>query len=172
MRENNPRDKLFNASLQQQNSRQGYSYIEMVVTLAVIVIVSGITVLSFASVERRMLQKEAAQLKINLGYAQKMALTSGTSYTVLFDVQNNQYLVGSSHDINRSNGESLSVYKLTGCSIESVNTRSSAVTYTSRGTTGDACTISLGSKHYFVNLTVNVGAGRVAVKPIVKKDDK
>jgi len=145
--------------------KKGLTFIELIIVLAVLtVMAAGI---SFIPAEKRQLNAAAQQVINDIRFCQRLALSESTWARILFHESENAYSVDKweSTGYVRVKKESLGHY------TESLFTNASGkdIEYTSRGTTGDACTIRLSTKNYTVVMTVTVGAGRVKITEIIDK---
>jgi prepilin-type N-terminal cleavage/methylation domain-containing protein len=147
---------------------KGVTLIELVMVLAVLSIVLGVARMSVTGNSLRELRAACNELQADLRYAQRQAVIEGRKYQVVFDKLQNSYKV------LRDDGDLGLTYvvkdRVFDKDIVLVGTTAvnSWVSYTTRGTTGDACTITLRNSEYSADMTVNLGSGRVSQKTIKK----
>jgi prepilin-type N-terminal cleavage/methylation domain-containing protein len=74
--------------------RRGYSLLEMLITVLIIQIISGMVMVNTSSVQRtEKLQRTGQQMTVALRYARILAMSSGQPAGVEFDVTNNTFRV-------------------------------------------------------------------------------
>ena len=147
-----------------KRNARGVTLVELIVVLAVFsILAAGVAVIP---AEKRQLTAAARQVQDDIRLCQRIAMSENRRVRILFKEPENVYFLekienGSYERIKR---EDLSHY------IESLHTNASGkdIEFTPRGTTGDACTITLKTKNYAAVLTVNVGSGRVKIFEITK----
>ena len=144
--------------------QKGFTLMEVAIALSIMSIASGIVMASFAFFERRQLHSAAVELQLSLRYAQNMALQEGARHSIVFFPQNNSYMLRRMDDNFYATVRQVQVENARILSVTAVN---NTVSFTPRGTTGSASTITLQSNRYSVNLTVSLGAGRVLIHDIV-----
>lgn len=147
-------------------SAQGLTLIELVIVLALMVILSHTALISLALVDRQNLNQACMQLKADLRYAQRLAIMENRRYRVDFDVKRNKYVI-----LYKENSDDIFVKTVEmsgGVRLVSTSNLYNSVTYTSMGTTGDPCTITLRNDTYMAQLTVNLGVGRVKLTSFKK----
>jgi len=143
----------------------GVTLAETVVVLAVLVVVSAN--ISFVPAERRLLAAAAIEVRSDIRYLQRIALTEGRRTRITFNSDDNSYILDKWEEGRYKKIKTVKFDPV----VESLFTNASGanITFTARGTTGDACVIYIYSDKYTAELTVNVGAGRVKIKEIYKK---
>jgi|GEM_PF-3343404 len=148
------------------NCEKGFTLVELVIGMSIVVILSSVAMFSFSSVERRQLHLAATELKLNLRKAQSMAMHESTNYSIVFLVQENSYVMR-----RMENGRHVSIKQVHFENVTLNNTTAvgSIVSFTPRGTTGSASTITLQNNSYSVNLTISLGAGRILIHDIIPK---
>jgi len=150
-------------------NKKGVTLVELLVVLAVISIGLSAVSVTAAHNSLRELTAAANEVQAGLRFAQRQAVTEGRRYQVFFPHNLNGYRV------QRADGEALLITdvikeKVFEGNVVLVGTTAvhSAVTYTPRGTTGDACTITLRNNEYTLELTVNLGSGRVSQRRLIR----
>lgn len=148
-------------------NNKGFTLSEVVVVLAVMAFTAGIVPMSFPSEGTRVLDEVCRTLQADMRLAQRLSVIEGRRYRVEFDSVNNSYAVlrpvtGSASKLvkRRQFDGKTELLNITGNTDE--------VEYTPTGTTGDACTVTLRDNNYLVNLTINVGSGRIEKKEFIK----
>jgi len=144
--------------------KRGVTLFELIVVLAVFSIVAAsVTVIP---AEKRQLAAAARQIQDDIRFCQRVAMSENRRARIIFKETENAYILEKweTNGFERINRADLSHY------IESLYTNASGknIEFTPRGTTGGACTITLKTRHYAVDLTVNVGSGRVKIFEIIK----
>ena len=138
---------------------------ELVIVLMIIGVVTSAVILS---TDRRRSRLESAMtgLQSDLRYIRKLAMSKSSKTRIVFDVLSDRYTLWQAE-----NGiyVRFKTVNLDGVKFKSVNAGGYTVEYTSRGTTGSACTIIMSAGGYEGSLTVNVGSGRVKIKGIIKR---
>jgi len=160
-----PRGDIVRLNKKIFKARPGLTLIELIVVLSVIVIVAA--GISFIPSERRLVTAAALTIQADIRYMQRIALAEGRRTQLTFNQANNSYIL---EKWDGGGFKTVKVEKLDPV-IKSLYTNApgASVCFTERGTTGDACTITLSSDGYAAALTVNVGAGRVKIIEITKK---
>ena len=151
-------------------ANKGFSLVELIIVLSISLIMMSVASFIPDNNEKRELNKVALQIQNDLRLAQRLAIFTGKNYRVTFDTNNDLYMIRMQDD------SVFGGYK----TIKTVNIQdnidlfyaningSTSVTYTPLGSTGNACTITLMSKSYMLQLTINVGSGRIDIKEFVK----
>ena len=138
-------------------ARQGFTLIELTITLAVIVIVTGGVFLTFRQPNRRALENASLQLQADIRYAQRRAMIGGRQFDVLFEPAHNRYRVRYLNPI-----QDIRVVYFT----DGVQLRYSTLPrliFHPRGTPNRGFTITLSNGRYWQDLTVTVSGGRVRI---------
>ncbi len=143
--------------------KKGFALLEIVVVLVLITVVTYTISFTIKSYERHSIINEANNIKHFL------------FETKMFSINNN---VNCSVDINISSN-SLKSYKLLNninsyylnknVNLYSTTLKNNKITFTSLGTTNEACTIVLLTKHYSIQITTNVGNGKVTISNVTKR---
>ena len=124
----------------------------------------------FGDTEKRILDVEAKELAEQIRLAQELSVTENKRYRLVFDVNAGTYRT--QKQSARPNGitwEDTEVFTLSKpVQFGSALSNGNIIEFTNRGTTATPTTILLESSHYFVKLTVNLGAGRVLIEEIQK----
>lgn len=144
----------------------GFSVIELVIVLAVVMII-GVIIIPYGSAERRYIRNAAVTMQADIRYAQRMAITEGKRYQVKFNELLNKYTVQYEIAGTIHYKVTKEVFLQDGVSIKSVNT--DFVEYGPKGTNNKAFTLVLQNDTYSISLTANIGAGRIAIKDMVKR---
>jgi Tfp pilus assembly protein FimT len=147
-------------------NNNGFTFIELIIYFVIILILDSSVLISIKSLERQKLIQNAISLQTNLRYCQRVAINSKIKHGIFIDEENNLYYINLIDDNNKLIKKE-NIYLSPGIKI-STNAKNKKINYTQEGTTGNACTITLKAKDYFLNLTVNVGCGRVKINGIQK----
>lgn len=147
-------------------NNKGFTLIELVVSFSITVIMLGIVTVSFISLERHSLIKSAYILRTNLRYCQKNAMEEKRKYEISLNVIENLYYIKRADDSGLL--RTISQVKLMPGVKFQTNATDKSIDFTPQGTTGDACTITLSTNHYYLDMTINVGCGRVYIDKMGK----
>lgn len=144
--------------------QKGYTIIEVITVLFIIIILSSIVMTSLTSVSRRQLHRAALELQSDLRYAKNMSLQEGTNYSIIFFLQNNSYIMR-----RMENGRYVTIKEVTLQNVDILHTtaNNNTIIFTPRGTTGNPSTVMLHNNYYRVSLTISLGAGRVLIQEIM-----
>jgi len=148
--------------------QNGFSFIELIIYLAIVCVMSNMFFISHKSLERQRIIQAANELKINIRLCQRLAMEEKRNYEILIITGRNLYYIRRAND----NGMLIrlkEIYLPVGIDIVT-NLKDSAIGYTQEGTTGDACTIVLRGKNYYLEITLNIGCGRVKISKLKKLD--
>lgn len=151
-------------------NKNGFTLIEMTIALALSVIMFNIVAISFVSVERFRIIQCAQVLRTNLRYCQKNAIEEKRKYDIVIDTYNSLYYIRRGDDSGLLRKIS-QINLAKGITIQT-NSSDNSISYTPQGTSGDACTITFRGKYYFLEMTVNVGCGRVKLGNLKKLTQK
>jgi prepilin-type N-terminal cleavage/methylation domain-containing protein len=145
---------------------KGLALAELIVVMAVMGVLLTAATLSVSSSGRFHLSAAMRDLQGDLRYARKLAMAESAEAQILFDVPANSYRLQ-----KQTNGAFVTIktVRLAKARLDSTSATNNRVRYTARGTTGDACTVTLSTDKYTCDLTVNVGSGRAAIKNMEKK---
>jgi Tfp pilus assembly protein FimT len=148
------------------SGREGFSFIEIIICVAMIFIIGNGVFVTTRSLERYRLIKTAKILQEDLRYIQTSAIQERRKYVLSIDSNTNTY------HIYRVNNYGVLV-KLEDTHIANkimitTNAKNNSISYTSEGTTGSACTINIKTKNYTIDMTINVGSGRIKTNKIQK----
>jgi type II secretion system protein H len=151
------------------NNNRGFTLIELVLVFAISIIMLNAISLTLNNNDKRILNKVALEIQMELRQAQRLAIANGTKYEVEFDISKNKY------NLKKQDNEVIG-YKIIKTlempkevELISVNANGNrTIQYTPLGTTGNACTISLRTEKYALKMTVNVGSGRIEIKEFIK----
>lgn len=146
----------------------GMTLVELLIALAILCISLGAVRTAVTAYSARELTAACRELQSDLRFAQRQAIAENRKYQVFFPMAENGYRV-LCHE-NELGVTSVIKEKVFDNGIILMGTTgvNSSVTYTARGTTGDACTITLENRDYSVDLTVNLGSGRIAQKKLTR----
>jgi len=142
----------------------GVTFIELVIVLAVFAVMS--TLVAVLPAERRQLSAAARQVADDIRLCQRLAMSEGKRTRIKFDESSVSYTIET-----MENGKYESIKHVpSNHYIKYIDAKSTnyIITFTVRGTTGDACTIHLYTLNYTLSMTVNVGAGRVKLGEVIK----
>ena len=143
---------------------RGFTILELLIVIAIMTFVASVATKSVSNIEVRLLNKASLQLQNDIRNARNMSVIGNARYRINFVIGSNQYLVRRLG----SNGYTKTMHLPDGVYLMETNAPDSTIEYTSTGTVVTACTLTLESKGYAVNLTINVGSGRITVKEFVK----
>ena len=146
---------------------RGFTLLELAIVLAVISIVGGGLFLVFRQSPRRDIENAALQLQADIRYIQRQAIAEGRRYRIELNRGTNSYRILAvspyAADIelwsaNLKNNVRFSI-------VNSRNTADSIfnISFLPRGTVAGATTVTLINDYYELQLTVNVGNGRVDI---------
>lgn len=148
-------------------NKKGVTLIELIIFMGVLLILASIVTPSLASVEKRSLISAAQQLKSDLRYAQKLTIKDMSLYQVVFFVKENKYYIYSA-DATASPIKKVNLPR--GVVTKFINAKNNAISFKAPiGTVSSACTITLETNKYSVDLTVAVGSGRVKIYDVKEK---
>ena len=143
----------------QKTRNSGFTLMELIIALAIIMIAGSGIFLAFRTSDRRALQNASLQLQADLRYVQRRARIEGRNFDIMFEPALNRYRVRS-HNPPRLVRY---VYFENGVNISRVYSQNTG--YTPRGTPFGAQTIRLyiaGRRHFQVTTIVPAG-GRVRI---------
>ncbi len=142
----------------------GFTLIELTICVAVIGIIYGIVTYTFDIVDQKQLSNNMFQLEQYILDVKELSVLNNKSYEINFYVYDGLIFA-------RSNDgrEYLDMLTLdNGVIIYNINAKNNKILYSSKGLTGDACSIILRKNKYFQKLTIPVGGGAVTVHEITK----
>jgi len=139
----------------------GYTLLELVVTLALVMIVSGGVFMAVRQQERRALYNAAYQLQADIRYAQRITLISGRPHDIWFEPVHNRYRIRSLYPTETTIRY---VYFQNGVRLRQTDRPS--ISYLARGTVGSPFTLTLESGRYRRRISVNISGGRAYVRPV------
>lgn len=138
----------------------GFTLLELTITLAVIVVISGGVFLAIRQPNRRALDNAALQLQADIRYAQRRALIGGQMYWVEFNRFDNMYRV-----MTMPNEEIRRVYFQDGVRMVYVSVENfSQLRFHPRGTATGGFRVRLEHGRYSRDLTATVSGGRVRIQ--------
>jgi len=140
-------------------NNRGVTLIELVITLAIITIISGVVIMSIGSNDRRVLNNTALALQADLQYTQRRAMQEGQPVGVQFSVAENVYRIRSG---NIPVTEEIRTMP-EGVRLRSVSGTGYNLMFHPRGTPSAATTIVLSKGLYTQEITVIPSGGRVRV---------
>lgn len=158
--------------------RRGITLIELITVIAISTIVLATGLISFTSVERKILYQASQELKLELDLVRYLALFYGTRHDIwLLDEDDRLRLNADFQIIRRYNCWYTSrprVYVVrngwlpSGVEVFHVTNPHNQrfLGYTSRGTAIYAGSVTLATENYYVRMTVNVGSGFVSIGDI------
>lgn len=147
-------------------NKNGFTLIEFVISFGIAIIILGVSAVSFVSAERQKIIQSANVLQKNLRYCQKNAMDEKRKYDLLIDKTRNLYYIRRIDDYGLLRKIS-QVNLPSGINI-STNAKGNSIAYTLQGTSSNACTIILRGRKYFLEMTVNVGSGRIKINQLQK----
>ena len=148
-----------------RKNKKGFTLAEVLVYLIVMGALLGLASAAVGLNDKNLLARALINVQSDLRLAKRLAVTANGPARVVFNLSEHSYIVQ-----NRQSGayKTARAVKLGSVTIESMNASAFTVSYNSRGTTADACTIVLKKGAYRGSLTVNIGAGRVQIKDIIR----
>ena len=141
----------------------GFTLLELIITLAVIVIVTGGVFLAVRQQDRHALNHAAYQMQADMRYAQRRALISGQQVEVRIYRDSNMYRLRYNCSVNGET-EIRRVNLQNGVRI--IATGREYFHYYPRGTVAASFTFTLENGRYRRDLTIIPSSGRVDVKDI------
>jgi prepilin-type N-terminal cleavage/methylation domain-containing protein len=145
--------------------KDGFTLIELIIVLSIILIIAAIVVPSLHITERYALKAAAMELKSDILYTKTKAVKDSKRYWMKIYKDSNLYFItsdafGPHHKV---------VYLNEGIEIEeAVFSTDNTIKFTIKGTTGSGGRICLRSKHFRVKITVVPATGRVKIYSIEK----
>jgi len=140
-------------------NKKGFTLLELVIALAVIMIITGGVFLAIRQQDRRALYNAAYQLQADIRYAQRRALIGGRVLEVRFypvyDMYRIRYARPYYTEIRR-------VYFQNGVNLRTTNRV--FITFQPRGSASGSFTLTLESGRYRRDLTSTVSGGRIDIK--------
>lgn len=140
-----------------KKAQNGFTLLELIITLAVIIVVSGSVFLAFRQPDRRVLENASLQLQADLRYAQRRALIGGRQYGVLFEPAHNRYRVMAFFPEE----EIRAVYFSDGVRLRF--STEPVLRFHTRGTSTGGFRIRLSNGRYWQELTSTVSGGRIEI---------
>ena len=137
--------------------RSGFTLLELIIALALIVIVSSGVFLAFRQSDRRALHNASLMLQADLRYAQRRAMIEGRRVGVIFEPGLNRYRVVSTNPTTTLR----TVYFHSGVRLR--YNSFPQLHFTTRGTSSSGFTIWLYNGGYWQRLTATVAGGRIRV---------
>jgi prepilin-type N-terminal cleavage/methylation domain-containing protein len=143
-------------------ANRGLTFIELVIVLAVMAVISGSVAFSVRSAERRALDGASRMIQADMRFAQRMAIIDGRTWDISFDRVRHQYTLNPlgpepAMTIDLPNGVRI---------LNTTFAGGDRTSYTPRGTPGRSGTITLTKGRYTQDLTVVPSGGRVEIKEI------
>jgi prepilin-type N-terminal cleavage/methylation domain-containing protein len=144
---------------------EGFTLIELIIVLSIILIVAAIVIPSFHITERYALKASAMELKSDIIYTRTRAVKDSKRCWIKIFKDSNLYYITSD-----AFGPHHKVVKLReGIEIEeAVFSTTDTIKFTIKGTTGSGGRICLRSKNFRVKITVVPATGRVMIYSIEK----
>lgn len=152
-------------------SKRGFTMIEVVIALGIMVAFLCMTTVSMRSLERQRLVSAYRQLRVHLRMCQRLAIAEKRKHEIFFDVAAKYiYIIQYAGDDDKIVGHK----KFTlpeGVEIKKVSTSSNIpiISYTTAGTITTGSTVSLQTNNYTLEFTVNVASGRVNEPKLSKR---
>ena len=140
----------------------GFTLLELVIALAVIMIVIGGVFLAFRQPERRHLQNASLQLQADIRYAQRRSIAEGQRFMIDLAPGSNRYRIM----YYRPREEIRVVYFQNGVRLHSPSTPRQ-MWFLPRGTPSHSFTIELRTERYSQSITIVPSGGRVDIKDII-----
>lgn len=148
--------------LMQSKNSGGFTIIELIIALAVIIIVTGAVFLAFRQPERRALEHASRQLQADIRYARRRAVIGGRPFAVFFEPAEGiggRYRVMALYPVE----EIRAVYFTDGVRLR--YSTSPQLVFHPRGTPTGGFSINLSSRYgcYWQRLTSTVSGGRIEI---------
>ena len=143
-------------------SKKGFVLTELITVIIIFGVILTVGALSFSIVDRLQINSAMRALQSDLRHVKRIALNEKVQARIVFDETSNVYTLE-----KMVNNKFVTVKTVEPqAKIKSINASGKTVSFTTRGTTGSACTIVLTHGGYEGSLTVNVGGGRAKVTEI------
>ena len=143
-------------------ARSGFTLLELVIALSVIMIVTGGVFLAFRPSPRRALENASLQLQADIRYIQRRAIAEGRRFDISFERRENRYRI-----LGIDNNEDIYVYFQNGVRLHALSIDSNVVGFLPRGTSSHSLTIELRvDGRYSQRSTILLSGGRVDIKEI------
>lgn len=142
------------------NKTYGFTLLELVIVLGVMVVVSSAVVVGINQNSRRHLNNASLALQADLRYAQRRAIAEGRRFTVAFEPRQNRY-----HIMKENHGSNMTIirtiYFENGAQL--VETSHPTLSFLPRGTASSGFRINLRNGGYWQRTTATVSGGRIRV---------
>jgi prepilin-type N-terminal cleavage/methylation domain-containing protein len=148
-----------------RNKNGGFTLIELVIALTVIIIITGAVFASFRAIDRTALQQASYALQSDFRYTQRMAMIEGRRWGIIFDVLGNQY-----HVISTEPTAIQKTVPLAG-GVQLIETSAPIMLYLPRGTSSQGFRVTLAKGRYWQRLTATVSGGRIEIKEMITTND-
>ena len=135
----------------------GFTLLELIIALAIIMIASGAIFLALRPSQKRDLQNASLQLQADLRYVQRRARIEGRRYGIQFERRYNRYRIRSYIPPRALRV----VYLENGVDLN--HTSADIIWFTPRGTPSQGFGINLYKSGYWQRITVSVAGGRTRV---------
>ena len=148
-------------------TRGGFTLLELIIALTVIMIVTGGVFLAFRQSDRQALEHASLQLQADIRYIQRRAIAEGRRFEISLERRENRYRI-----LGLTRSEDIHVYFQNGVRLHALTTNTGSVGsivigFLPRGTASRALTIELRTERYSQRLTIVPSGGRVDIKDIV-----
>jgi len=143
-----------------KKSRSGFTLLELLIALALVMTVSGGVFLAVRQASYRALTQAAVQLQADIRYAQRRAVIDGEVIEVLFEPAHNRYRLRVAYGFR----EIRRVYFQNGIELEyasDINNRQ--LHFHPRGTASSGFRVRLTNGWYSRDLTATVSGGRIEI---------
>ena len=141
---------------------RGFSLIELVLALGILVILSAGLFIVTSRNCHRVLHNVSVQLQADLRYAQRRSIIEGRRHSIIFDLANQRYHIIT----NDVPGPIRTVYMPSQVSLSRVSAQNSRATFLPRGTISGGFTVVLTTENYMQTITGTVSGGRIELFPI------
>lgn len=142
--------------------RRAFTLVELVITVAIIAVVSGASLISFYAYFGRRVDAEARKLAADLAWARQMCVARHQDYRVVFDAANNSYDIFEAASVRRRQRLALDITGVTDPSAAPL-LPAELTFYWPAGNTQDA-RIGLSHNNRIRNVTVFGQTGYVKVQ--------
>jgi len=148
---------------------KGFTIIELVIVMAIMVIIGGVAFTGFIPRERRELEQTAIYIATDIRHIQEMAIQTNSAHFISF------FPIANTYETSIQEGHTLRVLtrrRLVNQDIALVTGVLGGVSqfkFTPRGTVTPAGRIIIQSQNYSIEMTINLGSGRVHIQDPIRR---